>query len=199
MAIRYTKTTRDIINFIKEYGFITTKICSNIFYNGNKNPYHQARVMLNKLYNNGDLKRYECETTKEYIYQITTKYIYDHKKFILDLYSRIYTMCNSIEYFKIEELWEISKRKNDGHIIYKKDGKIKTFLIEFDKYHKTSKNKLNQIYESQEVQEWYKNRYGKEHFPNIIIITPIGVSNVDSDNYNVIDLDYSFNGLESIL
>lgn len=200
MAIRYTKKTREILNFISEYGFITTNICSKVFYKGNKNGYSQSIVILNKLFKNGDLKRYQHENTKEWVYQMQSKLVDDHRKSMLDLYSSIFTLVDSILYFKIEENWAISKRRSDAHIIFSKDGVTNSFLVEYEKYHTTSNNKLKEIFNSGEVQEFYSKRFGADaYFPNVLVISPLGTTRLVSDDITIVCIAYDLKGLYELI
>lgn len=199
--IRLTKKTCAIKHFIEENGFITNNMCARIFYKGNSNSYTQAQVKLKSMYDNKILKRYIHPNTKEYIYQITIKNIDDHKKYIGDLYSRIYLYTDEIIYAKLNESsWKATSRRNDAHIIYRKGDKVVGLLIEFDKFHKTSFSKIDDIYNSGEVQEWYYDHYGvKDYFPTVMIINPTGTINYKSDKWSCVSLDYSFDNLQSLL
>ena len=67
--IRYTQKVRNILNFIDKYGFITSKICANLFYKDNKYKLDMARRTLNKLVNNKDIISNTGCFGKELIYQ----------------------------------------------------------------------------------------------------------------------------------
>ena len=200
MGIRYTQKTREVLGFICDYGFISTKVCSKVFYKDNKNGYTQARVILNKLFKNGDLKRYEHESTKEWIYQINKKVVDPHRKAMIDLYSEIFMLVDSIEYFKVEATWCISNRRSDAHIIYKKNGRVNSLLVEYERYHSTSQKKLDEIYASEEVQEFYKLKYKVEdYFPNVLVISPLATTKLVSDKISIVCIAYNFEGLGEII
>ena len=179
--IRYTQKVRNILNFIDKYGFITSKICANLFYKDNKYKLDMARRTLNKLVNNKDI-------------------ISEHRYALLNLYSEINCIVNNIEYFKLEEQWLEGKRRSDAHIIISNiingDEVFKSYLIEYDKYHKTDIKKYEEIYNSNEVQQWYLNRYEiNNYFPIVMIVNYSGKVNQNSDNFNIIALDYDFTDL----
>lgn len=201
MGIRYTKVTREILNFIEDYGFITINICSSIFYKNNKQRYNQARVKLKNLYDNKVLKRWEHPYSGEYIYQFDSKRISDHAKYMLDLYAAVNLLVDKIDYFKLEEPWMGNARRNDAHIVYIKDDYLGAFLVEFEKYNTTSVKKIDEIFESNEVQEWYKERYGDYFFPTILLVTPTGRSKCKSetDKWESTSINYNLDGLEDIL
>lgn len=199
--IRYTKKVRAILNFIDEYGFITSKICGYVFYKNNKASIEQARHKLTTLYKNGDLIISKNQYGKEYFYQRDKKLITPHKYLLLNLYAEIFHIVDSVDYFKLEENWTISKKKSDAHIIFSNhvnDEKVmRCYLIEYDKHHATEIDKYNTIYSTGEVQGWYLNRFSEEGiFPDIIQINYNGISKLDTnDKFSVIGLDYDFNDL----
>lgn len=201
MGIRYTKTTREIIQFVEDYGFITINICSSIFYKNNKQRYNQARVKLKNLYDNKILKRWKHPYSGEFIYQFDCKRISDHSKYMLDLYAKINLLVDKVDYFKVEEPWMNNARRNDAHIVYVKDNLLGAFLVEFEKYNTTSVKKIDEIYESNEVQEWYKDKYGEYFFPRILLVTPTGKSKCKSVNeeWDSVAINYTLEGLEDIL
>lgn len=195
--IRYTKTTRLVLSFIQEFGFATIKIIANTIYKDRKNPKEQARVVLKKLTDNGDLVAYKMDNHGERIYQFKKEKVSDHKYYLINLYSEIFKVVNHIEYFKIEETWTLSNRRTDAHIIFTvADKYTKSYLIEFDKFHSTDKDKYIQIFETNEVQEWYKEKTGTTLFPDVIIIDSCGKTKVQTNGeFNVICLDYNFTNL----
>ena len=198
--IRYTQKVRNILNFIDKYGFITSKICANLFYKDNKYKLDMARRTLNKLVNNKDIISNTSCFGKELIYQFNKNIVSEHRYALLNLYSEINCIVNNIEYFKLEEQWLEGKRKSDAHIIISNiingDEVFKSYLIEYDKYHKTDIKKYEEIYNSNEVQQWYLNRYEiNNYFPIVMIVNYSGKVNQNSDNFNIIALDYDFTDL----
>lgn len=200
--IRYTQKIRNILAFIDKYGFITTKICSNLFYKDDKFKIDVARRVLNRLVYNKDIVVNKNSYGKELIYQFKKNTISDHKYYLLNLYAEINSIVTKVDYFKLEENWSLSKRRSDAHIIFynNTNGKpdFKSYLIEFDKYHKTNPiEKYNSIYDTEEVQEWYKeNQDEEDYFPDVIIINYSGqCSKSDRKEYKIIGLDYNFTDL----
>lgn len=194
MGFRYTQATRNIINFTEEYGFITVNICANIFYKGNSNPMHQARTKLNTLYNNKVLARYKNQIG-EYIYQVYKKTIGDHNYFVTKLYSYLFKEFDVL-YFKTEKTWLGGKRRSDAHIIIDNGSKRLGLLVEFENFHATKREKLDEIYNSGEVQRWYKGEYGVDYYPITLMITPSGSSKLcDIEEYIVLATNYRFDGL----
>lgn len=200
--IRYTKKIRDILNFIDKYDFITTRICANLFYKNNKYKIDLARRVLTRLVDNKDIVSNKDVYGKELIYQFKKNTVSDHKYTLLNLYSEINCLVNSIEYFKLEETWKMSNRRSDAHIIIttniNNELQFKSFLIEYDKFHKTNPNeKYNEVYNSNEVQAWYKEQYDiADYFPDIMIINYNGKCEKSTNiNFNIIGLDYNFTDL----
>ena len=145
--IRYTQKVRNILNFIDKYGFITSKICANLFYKDNKYKIDMARRTLNKLVNNKDIISNTSCFGKELIYQFNKNIVSEHRYALLNLYSEINCIVNNIEYFKL-------------------------------------------------VQQWYSNRYEiNNYFPIVMIVNYSGKVNQNSDNFNIIALDYDFTDL----
>jgi hypothetical protein len=200
--IRYTQKIRNILNFIETYGFITTRICANLFYKEDKCKLDVARRVLNRLVDNKDIVANKNSYGRELIYQFKKNTVSDHKYYLLNLYAEINNIVTQIDYFKLEETWSLSKRRSDAHIIFHNNvnGKLdfNSYLIEFDKYHKTNPTeKYNSIYDTEEVQEWYKeNQDEEDYFPDVIIINYNGQCiKSDRAEYKIIGLDYNFTDL----
>lgn len=193
MAFRYTQVTRNILNFIDEYGFITINIAASIFYKGNSNPVHQARVKLSTLYKNGALTRYKNEFG-EYIYQIYKKSIGDHNYYIMKLYGYLFANFE-IVYFKPEQVWLGGKRRSDAHIIIHNGKKRVGLLVEFEKFHATSQDKLDEMFNSGEIQRWYKDNYDVDnYYPTTLFVTASGSNKICDleTEYKTISTNYKF-------
>lgn len=199
MSIRFTTKVRDILNHINEYGFITNKQCALIYYKGAKQSYIQAQTKMKLLYDNGVVKRTEYNLNKEYVYSLDEKQISDHRMYVMNLYAYLYSKFNVL-YFKPEASWSCKKR-NDAHFIIQKDnGDTIGILCEVDLYHKTGKEKLDTMYKSGEIQNWYKINYEiEDYYPSILIVNSNGKSNISSKDYQVVSTDFDFNGLDNIL
>lgn len=204
--IRYTKTVRGILDFIDEFGFITSPIAGNMFYKGNKFAVQQARNRLRSLVENGDIIAKKQPPISEFIYQFKNTTISDHKYYLLNLYSQINLLVDKIEYFKLEETWSEAHRRSDAHIVYSNtiNGEkfLGSLLIEFDKFHKTDLNKYIEIYETGEVQRWYANKFNTDldYFPNVLVINHNEKVNIEkNDNFDVFAVNYNFEGLPKII
>lgn len=199
--MRYTKATRSILAFIEEHGFITCNIASRIQYKGQKQAYINAARKLRTMEQNKLLVHYIYPQTKEYIYQIKAKQISEHKKILIDFYSRLNELVDEIIYFNSKEIsWPIAKRRNDGHIIYKFNNNIYGILIEVDFSHYTSQEKLMDIYNSKEVHMWYKENYGTDnYFPSILIISLLGNTKYSKVPFSYNTLDFEFSNIKDVL
>lgn len=196
--MRFTKNTRQILDFIDEYRFITAKQCANIFYKGRKLPLIQAQKKLKMMCDNCVIKRKQDKFTKEYVYSFDGNVPNNHKLYLIDLYSYLYNRYEVV-YFNTEEIWNISKRRNDGHIIIEKDGDLIGILIEIDINHITNKAKTDSIYNSGEVQYWYEQNFGVPYFPSFIIVNASGKSRIHSEYYEVIATDFTLESLCEML
>lgn len=199
MSIRFTGKVREILNHIETNGFITNKQCAMIYYKDNKQPYIQAQTKMKLLYDNKVVKRYENKINGEYIYTIKGERISEHKLYIMNLYAYLYHKFDII-YFKLEECWNC-KRKNDAHIIVQtKSGDTVGLLCEIDFFHKTSKEKLDSIYRSNEVQAWYQEHYGvQDYYPSVLIINHNGKIGYSSDSYEILTTDFEMANLSALL
>lgn len=198
MGINYTAKTREILGFIHQYGFITTRICSNMFFKDKARGYEQARVKLNNLVKNKDLEKWKC-STNEYIYQFKKKNISECDHVLLNFISEVNKVAD-ILYFKKEEHWKYLNKRSDGHLIYDYKGNIGAFLIEIEKYSKVSNEKYKELFESYEVHKWYWDNQEQENlFPSLLIISPSGTTNIDNRYFDTVCLDFSLQELEKIL
>lgn len=199
MSIRFTQKVRAILNHIGTYGFITNKQCAMIYYKNAKQPYIQAQTKMKSLYDNGVVKRTEYKLNKEYIYTIDDKQVSDHAMYVMNLYAYLYNKFDVI-YFKPEATWQC-KRRSDAHfIIQKENGDTMGILCEVDLFHKTGKDKLDDMYKSGEIHNWYKVNYGVEdYYPSILIVNSTGKTNIKSDKYEVVATDFDFTDLNHIL
>lgn len=199
MSIRFTPKVRAILNHIGTYGFITNKQCSLIYYKNAKQAYIQAQTKMKVLYDNGIVKRTEYKLNKEYIYTIEDKQVSDHAMYVMNLYAYLYNKFDVL-YFKPEESWNCKKR-NDAHIIIQKDdGETMGILCEVDLFHKTGKEKLDIMFKSGEIQNWYKVTYGiEDYYPSILIVNSNGKTNISSNDYQVVATDFDFTGLNYML
>ena len=199
MSIRFTKKVRAILNHITTYGFITNNQCALIYYKGNKQAYIQAQTKMKILYDNGIVKRTEYKLNKEYIYTVEDKSVSDHAMCVMNLYAYLYSKFEVL-YFKPEASW-LCKKRNDAHFIIQKDEEnTMGILCEVDLFHKTGKEKLDIMYKSGEIQNWYKVEYGiEDYYPAILIINSTGRTNIRSDKYQVVSTDFDFKDLDNML
>lgn len=199
MSIRFTPKVRAILNHISTYGFITNNQCAMIYYKGNKQSYIQAQTKMKTLHDNGIVKRTEYKLNKEYIYTLEDRQISDHAMYVMNLYAYLYNKFNVL-YFKQEASWNCKKR-NDAHIIIQKDsGETMGILCEVDLFHKTGKEKLDIMYKSGEIQNWYKVEHGADgYYPCILIVNSSGKTKMTSDQYQIVATDFDFTDLDYLL
>lgn len=197
--MRINEKTKEVLSFIEKYGFITAKICSRTIYKGYKQNYQLASRKLRKMEQGRLLQRY-LDNSNEYIYQINKKHITPHKYYLIDFYSKLYEKVDSVELFEVERLWKVSKKRNDGFIIYKNGDSFYSLLIEIDYSHFTSKEKLESLYESKEIQKYFKNNYDiEDYFPTVVIVSMLGNSKYKDVEFDYVSLDFNFTNIDILL
>lgn len=197
--MRINQNTKDILSFIEKYGFITAKFCSRIIYKNCKQSYNLASRKLLKMEQSKLLQRY-LDSSNEYIYQINKKHITAHKYYLIDFYSRLYERVDSVELFEVERSWGISKKRNDGFIIYKNRDSFYSLLIEIDYSHFTSKEKLNSLYESKEVQKYFNDNYSvQDYFPTVVVVSMLGNTKYKDVEFDYLSLDFNFTNIDKII
>lgn len=201
--MRMTQQTREILNFIDTYDYITANICARIILKGQKQAYTSSCRKLRTMEQHDLIKKYIHPLTKEFIYQIKKKQVNDHHRYAIEFYSRIYEIADEVIYFTDKEkdvTWPLAKRRNDFHIIYIYNGNTYAMLGEVDLSHFTSKEKLVEIYEKGEVQEWYKEHYDVDnYFPSIAVLSLLGNTKYEDVPFDYLCVDFEFNQLESLI
>ncbi len=194
---RTTKANRLILEHIETFGFITVRQCQNIIYKDNKCSDVRARKKLKEMFDKGYIKKQKNSITSEYIYTLKEESISRHKYILMNLYSVIYSKNKCIIYFRMEELWKGCNKKSDAHIIYQTyDNRKIGMLVEVDIFHFTTQDKLDKIYRSGDVEDWYKANFNSDYFPQILILNNKGKTKLESDDYDI--LCTSIDDLESI-
>lgn len=197
--MRINEKTKDILSFIEKYGFITAKICSRTVYKEYSQNYQLASRKLRKMEQGGLLQRY-LDNSNEFIYQINKKHVTPHKYYLINFYSRLYEKVDNVELFEIEKSWNISHKRNDGFIIYKNDNSFYSLLIEIDYSHFTSKDKLDSLYESKEVQKYFKDNYGiNDYFPTVVVISMLGNTKYRNVEFDYLSLDFNFTDINKLI
>lgn len=197
--MRINEKTKDILSFVEKYNFITAKICSRIIYKDNSQSYQLASRKLRKMEQGGLLQRY-ADISNEFIYQINKNHITPHKYYLIDFYSRLYEKVDSVELFEIERSWKVSHKRNDGFIIYKNGDSFYSLLIEVDYSHFTSKDKLDSLYESKEIQKYFKDKYGiDDYFPTVVVISMLGNSKYKDAEFDYLPLNFAFTDIYKLI
>lgn len=201
--IRYNSTKRKILQFVETYGFITTKICADMFYKDNKYRVNQARNTLNTLVKSKDLIYTTQDNSKEKIFQFTKKLVSKHAYYILNLIAEM-NRLGKVEEIKLEKYWMHGARRSDGMVtLVINNGTEKlfnTFIIECDFTHKTDSDKYIEVYNSHEPQEYMIEHYGTDMFPDIIQLNYSGKPNIKNNGkFNVIGIDFAFHDIATKL
>lgn len=194
-----------ILEFIDQYGFITIKQTQKIFYKQHKRGYECARLRLKRLLDLNYVKESQYKITKEYVYQLKgdTRNIGESRMVALNVYAGIFFLADEVNYFKVEEEWNNgNKKRSDAHIIFtmnkgKANEYMKSYCIEVENYYKLSPDKYDDLYESGVIHEWYKENFGAEWFPDVLIVSN-GLRTIKPhkyEEYKIINLDYSMEGI----
>ena len=73
-------------------------------------------------------------------------------------------------------------------------------LIEIDYSHFTSKEKLESLYESKEVQKYFKDNYDiEDYFPTVVVISMLGNSEYKDVEFDYLSLDFNFTNIDILL
>lgn len=160
----------DILNHIEKFKFITINQCGNIFYPKHKFPNQQARRSLNRLVEGGFIKVWK-KIGYQNIYYNIKPITRSHPIILMDFYSLFIKNNFDIKYFATEVDFGIKVPDGVLEYINSKTGKIIPLLVEIDCFNKTKLKTLENLYDSNVVQEYYLKRYGVPIFPNVVIIS----------------------------
>lgn len=187
-------TDRDnlILQFIEQYGGITIKQASKLFFREAKYSDDIARKRLKKLAENEELKYDKDWVTNQRVYY-TKKKPSSHTLVLLNLYSEIVGAgADIIEFEKEYKIDNICRP--DGFVIFSYNGKGKVVFIEVDMQNKTSLEKYQKLYETQLFQK----EYGT--FPEVIILCSNRNYDIKGYPFSIKLLDYKLTDLkQSIL
>lgn len=204
---------------IEDFGFITIKQASKIFFQNRRCSYDLARRRLNKLSEQGYFNSYMdyLNSNPEKIFYINDKFKSPsrHTILIMDAYAEIVNMGITPLYFKREQYWLDSNRRSDGYMIFLKEGYMYEIFIEVI-YHlgtdKKSRNedmnkKYQDIINSKEslnivkrVVEKTFEKTVEEDLTNkvILVLSPIE-EEIDIDNQRVVVTNYHMDNIVNIL
>lgn len=186
------KTQRDkqILRFMEQYGAMTTKQVSNIFYPNNKTV-ESCRKRLNQLVASGILESSHIEKKKEKQY-----YLKDggkpkslHDIYVLNAYtSLINAKCKILE-FKIEPHLMDNQVIPDAYIKFKHNGKIYNLFIEVDYSHFTAQSKIELL-----------EQYSQENNQKLcMFIGKVGRIKLESKIIEIFKTDFKFSDIEDFL
>lgn len=204
---------------IEDFGFITIKQASKIFFQNRRCSYDLARRRLKKLVEQGFFKSYMdyLNSNPEKIFYINDKYKSPsrHTILIMDTYAEIINMGITPLYFKREQYWLESNRRSDGYMIFLKEGYMYEIFIEVI-YHlgtdKKSRNedmnkKYQDIIESKEsleivgdiVKKTFKKTIEEDITNKVILILSPVEEDIAIDNQKVVVANYQMNNIVNIL
>lgn len=187
-------TNRDnlILQFIEQYGGITIKQASKLFFREAKYSDDIARKRLKKLAENEELKYDKDWVTNQRVYY-TKKKPSSHSLVLLNLYAEIIGAgADVIEFEKEYKIDNVCRP--DGFIIFSYNGKGKMAFVEVDMQNKTNLEKYRKLYDTQLFQK----EYGT--FPEVIILCSNRNYDIKGYPFSIKLLDYKLTDLkQSIL
>jgi len=154
---------KDILNFIEKWGSANATIIGNLFFSDCKDSYYNASRRLKILCQDRFLKKYRKDMYSKNIYFMGAKPLTEHQIKLLEVYSKLSMLGNTITLEReVSVPCGSKKRKNDGVItLSREDDKYiyeYLFIVEIDLTHDTNTTKINQVAES----NYYQNKYDLE-------------------------------------
>lgn len=194
------QTDRDykILNFIEQNKGITISQCSKIFYHGHKFAYQEAWRRLKQLETHNYIQHYTFPNTNELIYcfdNTNTKAISYHSFTILNFYAELYANNAKVLFYKNELKFSTGK-KCDAYFEIEFNNSIIPIILEIDFTHNTSIEKYEDIFNTNELQNSFIERFGENYniFPLVVIITYATIRKYNGFiNYTL--LPFNFNDL----
>jgi len=196
--IKLRQRDNDIINFINNYGFLSIQQCANIFYTDNKMKYDEARKRLKKLYDNKLLHRLFIDNNK-IVYTSNHKFVNWHRYLLIQFYSLL-CQYGKINTFITEYQFTDMGIRPDGFFELIFNNQLISMFVEIDYSHNTELDRYEKLYKDGRIQEYYKDRYGKVIFPEVVVVKKnIPKNLLYSNNYKIIYLDFTFNDFSKVL
>lgn len=185
-----TERDNKILCFIEEYGGITIEICNKIFFHELKFGYPSAARRLKIMHKNRLLKKRK-NIKNENVYYSSDKPISLHATYLLRLYAEL--VSANFKILNFEREFRIgSEYRIDGliEIGISMGDKLKhlALAVEIDLNHSGGFERLENIYESNVLQEYFKNKYrtNKAIFPTFIICSrALPRKERYSENFNI--------------
>lgn len=196
------KRDREILQFIQDYKSITVNICSKIHFKKSRYNYIEASRRLKIMHKNGVIKRTRSKHTSEFIYYLN-KPLTTHDIHILEVYAEL--IYNGFEILTFEQQRPFLDEKYfvDGFIEFTtplKNGQKQhhALLYEIDMSHASEYYRTVEIYESHEMQHYFKQKYNtnKEKFPVFLIASYVVPSNPEyHEEFKIQYTDFNLDGL----
>lgn len=192
---------KNIINFIQNYGYLSIQQCADIFYKDHKMKYDESRKRLRQLYNNKLINRLIISNNKCIYIDLNDnrKKLNWHRYYLIQFYCLLIKYGAIKTFIKEYEFKDMGIR-SDGfcELIY--NNKLITMFIEIDYSHNTQIDRYDKLYEDGRIQDYYLKKYNQSIFPEVVIVKEnIPKRITESDNYNIIYLDFSLSNFERVL
>lgn len=207
------ETDKAILQFISDYGAITINMCADIFYTNMQSKYGMARRRLSQLFENKYIKKATIKTDKNEMIYYMDRIISHHDLYVLKVYAELVgaglIVKDFITKFRIENTMIANFREIDGICdvykpVYKDEKTFYTpspIIIEIDLTHKTDEAKIKDIYESNFIQQYYKNKFNTSiKFPKILRFSHvIPKDKINLPNIQIYDLTFDMKDIIPIV
>jgi len=201
-----TDTDNKVLNHVEEFGSITIKQCTDIFYNYQTYGYDISRKRLSKLVKYGKLKFVRDYTSNQNVYYMDKPLSY-HDLLIMDFYAKLKNHGADIKQFKLNKYWLDNKLISDAFCSYSIGDSLFFNIVEVVKTHALELEKYKTLYDSFEghkaCDEVYKSVGGKttlNTFPRIIVVDNVDHRNkyFINDDIEIIQLDFKLSEFTKI-
>ena len=181
---------KSIQHYIQDNNFITIKQCQNIFFSNSKFAYQEAQRLLNKMTKANLIKSFKTVTGENAYSGKKLKLSY-HSIMKMNIYSMFIKSGFDIVYMSKEPVnFSIKRADIMMDIANPNSEKMYPLFIEVDNYNDTNIKTIEKLYDSEQVQNYYQQRYGMRIFPAVLIITN-RIKKDYSDKFKIIYLDHN--------
>lgn len=192
-----TANDRKLLRHIDAYKFLTIKQAEYIAFPTMKRGYEYARSRLQNLVTKEKrLKIIINSALKLKLFvdiDSEIKSVSAHRIYLLDFYSNLIKSGVEVERFELEKQWLDGKIRSDAFCVYVYGGYRFRNLIEVN----TSQNKIN-LGRYDEAREEILNKCGGKELPRIVLLDDRKHMHYDTNNFQVVRLDYNLKNLPEI-
>jgi hypothetical protein len=166
-------TDRDMLVscHIEKFKFCTISQIEKIFFKDQQRGYVIVARRLQEMEKANLIKIYHDNTTNKNIYIWNDSKLNPptlHRLKVLDLYAELIYLGFDIEQFEIEKSWMNRKVRSDALVVFTFEGRRYRYFVEVQySNHPHNLIKYDELYKSNEVQEYLKSEY----YPKILFIS----------------------------